>query len=377
MLARGTGRENRITQRSVNAIEQWTGISRPNAVKAVKDLLERGICKKTREGKHPIYEFFPGDQIPGGPFTAAEQAAISAIREGRDVPYGSNSAVEALKARLIVKERTDRTSRSRRHKSLELDEAAISKLTAPLNVWLPNALIDGVADETPPIELIRQTRSVSALRLLVEFYAVQFLPNYGGMPRELLKVEFERARIGQQGPFVVWGFRLKNFSTAAWSLARPFLTGEIKKRDNGERYDAGWDDFWDGQRTLVDLGLLERVGMLLDGDDAEAEIIHPYAMRAGEGDTAERQLALTAALAAASMVTNGQGNWAEQNGYHWLAPVRRHIVKATMVEVFRLRYRPHTAATAAWYALMRKTTAEHLTRYQALTQRPEKTASIA
>jgi hypothetical protein len=78
ILARGTGPDNVTTQWSVNAIEQRTGISRPNADKAVKDLLARGIWKKTRDGLHPIYEAVPGNQVPGGPFTAEEQAVITA-----------------------------------------------------------------------------------------------------------------------------------------------------------------------------------------------------------------------------------------------------------------------------------------------------------
>ena len=56
LMARGTGRDNRRTQWSVHSIEQRTGISRPNAAKAVADLLKRGIWKKLRDGKHPIYE---------------------------------------------------------------------------------------------------------------------------------------------------------------------------------------------------------------------------------------------------------------------------------------------------------------------------------
>jgi hypothetical protein len=54
VMARGTGPDNRTTQWSVNAIEKYTGISRPNAKKAVQDLLDRGIWKKARDGNHPI-----------------------------------------------------------------------------------------------------------------------------------------------------------------------------------------------------------------------------------------------------------------------------------------------------------------------------------
>ena len=44
--------------------------------------------EKNSEGQHPIYEeTVPGNEIPGGPFTADEQAAIAAICDGKAVPY--------------------------------------------------------------------------------------------------------------------------------------------------------------------------------------------------------------------------------------------------------------------------------------------------
>jgi hypothetical protein len=362
IMARGTGRDNRTTQWSVNAIEQRTNISRLNADKAVKDLLARGIWKRTRDGKHPIYEAVPGNEIPGGPFTAVEKEVIAAIRNGNPVSYEGKAAAEALKARMIIKERTEQHSNRKRYQTLVLDEAEIAALTEPLAIWLPNALVDGAACEVPPIELIRQTRSLAALQLLIELYAAQFLPGYGGVPRELLKVVFERTKAGQQGPFIMWGFRSIHM-TADRRLARPFLTGQLKEGDDG-RQDAGWDDtFWPAVYVLIDLGLVEKVGMLLDGDDVEAEIIHPFAMRGGE--PAERELAHAASEAAAAMLTERQRNWSAEQGYH-LVPVRRHIANATVVEVFRLKYRPHTEATAAWYALMLKSTAEYLAQYRAL-----------
>jgi hypothetical protein len=325
----------------------------------VKDLLDRGIWKKVRDGQHPIYEAVCGDQIPGGPFTAEEQAAIAAVGEGNPV-YDSKTALESLKARGIIRECNGR----RRGQSFELDTAAIAALTEPLTIWLPNTLIDGAADEVPPIELIRQTRSLPALRLLVELYAAQFLPNFGGVPRELLKVVFDRVRVGEQGPFVVWGFK-SDHKLAGADLFRPFRTGQFTKQDDGRQRDDGMDvSFWPAVETLTELGLVERVGMLLDGDDNEAEIIHPYGMRGGE--PAERELALAAHYAALPLVTVGQRDWAAQQGYGWLIPVRRHIAKATLIEVYRLKYRPHTKATAAWYALMQQTTAQYLDHYRAM-----------
>ena len=360
VMARGTGPDNRTTQWSVNAIEKYTGISRPNAKKAVADLLDRGIWKKTREGNHPIYEAVPGNEIPDAPFTGVERAAIAAIRHGEAVRDESKAAVEALKARGIIRERNG----GRKQTLLEPSEAAITALVEPLSIWLPNALVDGAASEVPPIELIRQTRSLPALRLLVELYAVQFLPNYGGVPREMLRVIYDRLKIGARGPFVVWGFTKKHL-TGSYVLARPFFTGKIIRRDDGAHLDAGWDDsFWPAVDILETVGLIQSVGMLLDGDDPEAEIIHPYGVNGGE--PAERELARTAHEAAAAMMTEGQLRRAELEGYPHLVPVQKHIANATLVEVFRLRYRPHTTATAAWYAQMKASTTEWLARYQAI-----------
>ena len=104
--------------------------------------------------------------------------------------------------------------------------------------------------------------------------------------------------------------------------------------------------------------------MLLDGDDAEAEIIHPYGINGGA--PAERELAGTAHKAAVGMVTERQLERAELEGYPDLVPLRKHIAQATLVEIFRLRYRPHTKATGAWYAQMKESTTEWLARYEAM-----------
>jgi len=358
VLARGTGRDNRTTQWSANAIEKYTGISRPNAKKAVADLLERGIWKKTREGKHPIYLAISGNEIPCGPFTAVEQKVLAAIRHGELLPH--DSAVEALKAKGFIQAIKSGGNKQ----AMRVNEEAVATLAKPVPVWLPNALVEGAADEVPPIELVRQTRSLPAIRLLVELYEVQFLPIYGGIPRDLLRVEFDRLRVGERGPFMVWGFREKHH-VASSSLARPFFTGQVKTREDGTSLDEGWDaSFWPAVETLTALGLIVPVGMLLDGEDSEAEIMHSYGVNGGE--PAERELAGVAHEAAAAMMSDEQLWRAEIEGYPHLVPVQKHIAKAALVEVFRLRYRPHTSASAAWYAQMKESTAEWLARYQAI-----------
>jgi hypothetical protein len=296
------------------------------------------------------------------------------------MPYQLKATAEAMLARgLATKAPVQRRKRSKHsdpyvgNSEYELDSAAITALTEPFTIWLPNTLIDGAANEVPPVELIRQTRSLSALRLLIELYAVQFLPTHGGVPRELLKRPFERAKVGEQGAFVVWGFRSKSI-IADGTLCRQFRTGQNTVREDGRQVDAGLEsEFWPAVHILENLGLVECVGMLLDGGDDAAEVIHPFAKH--DGEAAERELASAAGLAATLMITEGQRQWAEQEGYDYLVPVRRHIAHATLVEIYRLRYRPHTKATAAWYAEMQKATAKHLAQYLALVPGPAKAMS--
>src|SRR5262249_14080265 len=153
------------------------------------------ISRKLRDGKHPVRELVLGHQIPGGPFTIQEQEVLAAIRAGETL-YGELKTIgEMFVARGFAKE----LDKAGRH--LELNKTAVSALTAPLPVWLPNALVDGAAGEVPPIELLRQTRNLSALRLFIELYAIHFLPNFGGVPRDMLQVKFDRAKIGERGPF--------------------------------------------------------------------------------------------------------------------------------------------------------------------------------
>jgi len=133
------------------------------------------------------------------------------------------------------------------------------------------------------------------------------------------------------------------------------------------RCDAGFDAaFWPAVNTLKNLGLVEMVGMLLDGDDDAAEVIHPYAMNGGE--PAEFEVARAAESAAEDLLTEGQRRGLEYESYK-LVPAWKHIEKIAMVEIVRLRYRPHTSATAAWYAVMQQTTAQYLNFYQELAKK--------
>ena len=76
---------------------------------------------------------------------------------------------------------------------------------------------------------------------------------------------------------------------------------------------------------------------------------------------------MTAHQAALTMLTPPQRDGAEQRMLR-LVPVPRHIGHVQLISVARLRYRPHTKRTAAWFAEYKTKSEQHLEQYETLRQ---------
>jgi hypothetical protein len=139
--------------------------------------------------------------------------------------------------------------------------------------------------------------------------------------------------------------------------------GTQSEKDDWEKSGK---EFWERWDLLRKLGLVEYVGHLIESDTDTAEIIHPYATAGGE--LIERELAQIAYHAGLSMVTENQIEWAtrELGGAPWLVPVASHFKDVQLVGIPRLKYRPHTKLTAAWYANTLTFCADYTARYQAM-----------
>jgi hypothetical protein len=218
-------------------------------------------------------------------------------------------------------------------------------------IWQPNTIIDGASGETAPVELVRQTQSAATLRLFIELYHAHALARDGGVDRRGIWQTFTRQTVGQRGPFIVYGFQQgKCWANGDAPFVRPFMTGERETIAGCDRTsDRGWPVFWGAWNRLVRLGLTEIVWHLVEANNDTAEIIHPYAI--GNGEAPEQRLADAAHAAGEAMLTDGQRASAEASGLR-LAPVLAHITEVQMVGIARLRYRPRTGATAAWFARM-------------------------
>jgi hypothetical protein len=207
-------------------------------------------------------------------------------------------------------------------------------------IWLPRTLVEGAASEAPPIAKMRQTQDPMALRLLVELYLSQNLREDGGISIKTVFTPFDRRRAGEHGPYVIWDFTKKHLTVAWTGAAKPHrrevLTEEEKQAGKNEGVD-----FFKRFGTLVSLGLVEWVPYLFDGPQGEP--MHPLAWT---GLDMEVLLCAAATEAAGRMV----GESRAQSIQGIAVPVQKHIGEVAMIGVARLRYRPHTTLTAAWWA---------------------------
>ena len=351
VLARGTGPDNRTSSWSVNAIEKYTGLSRGRARDTLRQLQDAGFVAETRGGTFPRYDLVPASALPDGrtpPNTDRQRAVLDEVRagrqprahrQGRRTDYGDFDSADALVGTgWLVKRGTGPY------------ELAPPPDTTPAWVWLPNALVDGVAGHLSAVELVRQSADALTVRLLVDCYSGHHLAEDGGLSRHFVYQKHERVRVGQQGAYVVWGFGPGSTWVAWQGFTKPHrrepTADELKANPDA---NAG-GDFFRRFGTLEHLGLVEWVPHLVESDATDAQPIHPAGRRYGsENSTLDDNIGQAAYFAGWAMLTPGQQQWARDN-HLWLVPVPAHRENVQLVGIARLRHRPHTRVTAAWWA---------------------------
>jgi hypothetical protein len=175
------------------------------------------------------------------------------------------------------------------------------------------------------------------LRLLVELYHTQALVADGGISRKVIRRPYERERYGEYGRHVVWGFT-KGTETASLQPCSEYFWQRGKTAKGG---------IWDTLNTLRNLGLLVEVAHLVENSLHECEILHPCAHEERSGEPLERNIAAAADAAGQRMLGHQRIDRGVYNS-EILVPVLAEFSDAQLVGIYRLRYRPHTAATAAW-----------------------------
>ncbi len=307
VLARGTGPENRLTSWSTTAVGKCAGMGIVPAKEAIKRLLQERFLRFAagHTNQRPRYE-------------------------------------------LILPETTE---------DAEEDDNE--------RIWLPNSIVTGTetGGEIAPVQRLRAAGDVWALRLFVDLYNAQNLRDDGGISPQVLRQEFRRERIAEQGIYVVWAFTAGSY-TASWT--GPLALHQKRKRNSGEKDHPVWDSVG----RLRKMGLLTYVPHLFENDSQESEIMHPYGI-GGHGEIPiETQIGETADAAARNLADWIEAR-AEEKGCDHLCPVMHTLPNVQMIGVARLHYRPRTRRTAAWYAQAQTNGAKWLEHYGRLGGKPE------
>jgi hypothetical protein len=215
VMACGTGGDHQTTSWSINAVEKYTSIGRLTAKRAIAKLCDRGLAQQISAGTRPQYRLATGAPPP------------------------------------------------QPHEML----------------WLPNTLVTGAGSEIPPVELMQRTRDPMALRLLIDLYGAYHLTEYGGISRDVVRQDYQRTRIGQQGAWVAWGFHYRT-KTVVWepphsAIVDAWTTPTVcHKLDNPPDGQNAGSDFFRRFGHLTDLGLVEWIPTLF-ADESDGPLIHP------------------------------------------------------------------------------------------------------
>jgi hypothetical protein len=356
-IARGAG--SRPTSAwSVDAIERYTGMSRPKAKIAVTTLIENRIITLERPGTRPLYGIVSAHEWQANEFSVEDRIVLNLIGDQNGVRIPRRhiyTAFDLVRRGLLINEKNSRFSKN--------FEAPFSD--EPRSVWLPNAIVDGAADETPPLALLRQMQDVRRLKLFIALYDCNNLPNDGGVSRGILYQEHELKMVSQRGPLTIWAFNsaCNTVSTSSRPLHNIFLTGQ--KDDKGD--DPGSTDFWSALKGLSDCGLMNFIPHVFESNKPEAEMLHAYAIEPDVGETWEHGVADAAHAAALVSLEPAHREWAGENEFH-LLPVPSHISNVAVIGIARLRYRPQTRMTAAWFAMSKGRSEAWQTTYESIVQ---------
>jgi hypothetical protein len=213
-------------------------------------------------------------------------------------------------------------------------------------IWIPNELVTGAADEKPPLTLLRQTQEVDLLELLIGLYGEHDLTGDGGLPRRLLYQPYSREQVMTHKQFTVYGFSIEDVR----HCRHEGPLAKYGKRPKGQS--------WQHLAMLERLGLIEWVSYLAESDNQHAELIHPLSGDAAADEVAE---------AAIDFVSSLPGGYAfVGDSYDYVLPVLNHLMNAAVVGVARLRYRPKTSRTAAWFGQHREDCKKAVSAYRNL-----------
>lgn len=349
VLACGTGHDNRTTAWSTNAVMRYAGIGWTRAKPAIDRLVAGGVVRNAENhtASKPSYELA----------TYRELVEYDALKNPPAAPdYYERELLVGLQA---GRQPTNKTARARAERlcdrGLLLKGAqGVYMLPDPVtedssdhSIWLPNTIVMGSsAGEQSPIGRVRSSGDAWALRLFVDLYTEHNLRDDGGISPLIIRQDFDRMAIGQQGPYTLWGF--KPHGGSHWWTG-PFAAHQDRPQVNNQ------SPTWTIIDLLQNMGLLSFVPHIFENGTNAAEPIHVYGVSATAEAPIEREIGDAADRAARAMALPSKLEEAEEAGFKFFCPVLRTMPNAQMIGVARLTYRPRTRRTKEWFAELHMT----------------------
>jgi hypothetical protein len=345
VLALGTGQDNVSTCWSANAIEKRTPIGRGTAKLCIQKLIDKGLVEKTRAGCHPAYRLRPYSEL---------------VELRSSLHFGANEAtfIEKLNHRghedISAKDRT-KFRELRETRRIWLDrgtwrdalDASFSGDRAANLIWLPATLLpEDSARFGCPLERVRQVNDKLLLRLFIDLYFFHDLAEQSGVLRSVLNGEYDSRRAGEFAEFPLLAFRKR--TRKVYRTADEAIWAHFGPAGNSGAAEA----FWERLQLLDVLGLISWIPYLWESNETFSLAIHPVAI--DEGEEPERNIGTAADAAGRSCLPASQlvelRTRREQ-----VVPVHSHrATRAHVSSVMRMKYRPQTKATAAWWANLKQ-----------------------
>ncbi|AWU98093.1 hypothetical protein DM194_27800 (plasmid) [Azospirillum ramasamyi] len=368
VLGAFTQADNRSTKASINALRTYVKMSPDRAKMALKAMQEAGLVARVND---KMSRLVPAHEVPGcegappPPLTQVERmlfdrlvAGEREMRRGRCRRLRHNRptvVADQLIAKGWARRLPDQTV-----EPIFYDAAEAAK---PQWVWLPTSLVRGASGQKPLATLHKYGAS-AALHLLVRLHAAQDLLSDGGIHWNAMRWRYQKSKIDQRGKNTVWVFERPAFEL---DPRHPVFARTIKYLDAPETDEHGLrQQLMRWVEELHRMGFVEYVGHVVSAVSSDGEILHPCSARGGESQ--EQAVAVAARAAADALIKSDRryGVYSRYGHTPLLVPLDRIMSKAELLDLVRLRHRPHTKLTAAWYARMRATCAEYMEMYTTL-----------
>jgi hypothetical protein len=357
VVCRGAGSRAKSAW-SVDSIERYTGIGRFRAKKSIKALIDdAGLLTLERGGTRPQYGIVPFDTWLSARLSDDEKRMLGLFSDG--LPTKINRRDEPIARRL---------SNLGFLKDNGGEYFSKVDLGGRQEIWLPNAIIEGAEDEVPPIALLRQMQDIRKLRLFVALYECQDLPMAGGVNHTLLFQKHPVSKVSKRGSLTIWSFdgdADHTTMTSGPTLREPFVAGLAPE---SEPRKSAMKEFWEALSVFQVCGLITFIPHIFESNKPDAEILHAYPVTDVGCEPWEREVSAAAHVAGMACIPPGQQEWAAQLGRH-LLPLHSSLADPAVIGIARLRYRPKTKMTGAWFAISRERAAEFLEEYQQTTEK--------